>query len=70
MYAETVYTVFNSLSPIEKERFLDIIQQEITSSEKEVKVKATKKSKVKTKEEYIDIALQLMSSRKRNATKK
>ncbi|MBF04967.1 MAG: hypothetical protein CMP76_16935 [Flavobacterium sp.] len=70
MYAETVYTVFNSLSQVEKERFIDIIQQEIKALQQPSKPKKEKKSRVKSKEEYMDIALQLMSSRKRNANKK
>lgn len=70
MYAETVYTVFNSLSQVEKERFIDIIQQEIKALHRPSKPKKEKKSRVKSKEEYMDIALQLMSSRKRNANKK
>ena len=70
MYAETVYTVFNSLSQVEKERFIDIIQQEIKALQQPSKPKKEKKSRVKSKEEYMDVALQLMSSRKRNANKK
>ena len=70
MYAETVYTVFSSLSQVEKERFIDIIQQEIKALQQPSKPKKEKKSRVKSKEEYMDIALQLMSSRKRNANKK
>jgi hypothetical protein len=63
MFAETVYSVYNSLSQIEKDRFIDIIQKEAQPK----KVKQKKESKVKSKEEYLDIALKNMSSKQKRS---
>ena len=60
MYAETVYTVYNSLSLSEKQRFIEIIQLEINEKKDNCNTKNVKQSTVKSKEEYLDIALKNM----------
>lgn len=63
MFAETVHTIYMSLPDQERQRFIGMLQQELQQVDKPKKVK--KSTPVKSKDEYIDIALRAMSSRKR-----
>lgn len=65
MFAETAHTIYKSLPDAERERFIAMMQKDLQAKVKPEK-KKIRASNVKTKEEYLDIAFRILTSRKKS----